>query len=223
MCCHCSRPISILQWLIFILGTIAFYGLALLVNDNIEVLAWVWVGIGWMVIIFNVFFEHHLIKLRAKFLPKDTLKSLQRSSNGGYMDDLSERSLESSMLLQNDDTEHLPAWCDVDLDHFVNVQRPWLSRLLVGGKPNRMQVSFWLDRQGQNLYLLILQMNLIFLGVYAALILLAFLPMLMNEYGPFRLTLYVVFATVSFPDPSTYNGTINISSASTHLIILFYS
>jgi hypothetical protein len=190
------------------------------VNDDIEVLAWVWVGIGWMVNIFNVFFEHHLIKLRDKFLPKDTLKSL---GNGGDMDDLSERSLESSTLLQNDDTEHLPAWCDVDLEHFVDVQRPWVSRLLVGGKPNRMQVSFWLDRQGQNLYLLILQMNLIFLGVYAALLLLAFLPMLRNEYGPFRLTLYVVLATVSFPNPSTYNGTLNVSSASTHLIILFYS
>jgi hypothetical protein len=203
MCSDCSRPISILQWLFFIVGTVAFYVLALLLNDNLEVLAWTWVGIGWGVFIFNIFFERHLIKLRTKFLPKDTLQSLQRSSNVGNMSTISEETCESSALLQTDETEHLPAWCDIDLEHFVDVQRPWLSRLLVGGKPNRMQVSFWLDRHGRHFYLLILQMNLIFLGVYAALILLAFLPMLKNEYGPFLLTLYLLLASVSFPNPLT--------------------
>jgi hypothetical protein len=197
----------ILQWLFFVVGTLAFYGLDLLLDDNIEVLAWIWVGIGWMVFIFNMFFEYHLIKLRAQFLPKDTLQSLQQSSTGRGRNSVSDESLESSMLLQTDETEteHLPAWCGVDLEHFVDVQRPWLSRRLVGGKPNRLQVSFWFDRHGQRFYLLILQMNLIFLGVYAALTLLAFLPVLKDKYGPFLFTVYVILATVSFPSPLTYN------------------
>jgi hypothetical protein len=223
MCSDCSRPILILQWLFFVVGTIAFYGLDLLLNDNIDILAWIWVGIGWMVFLFNIFFEHHLIKVRAQFLPKDTLNSLQRSSNGGDRNSVSEESLESSMLLQTDETEteHLPAWCSVDLAHFMNVQRPWLSRLLVGGKPNRLQVFFWLDRHGQRFYLLILQMNLIFLGVYAALTLLAFLPKQKNKYGPFLFTIYVILATVSCPHHRLKH---EISLASSHLYAVpFYS
>lgn len=161
-----------------------------------------------MVFLFNMFFENHLIKLRAQFLPKDTLIPLQQSSNGGGRNSVSEESLESSVLLQTDKTEaeHLPAWCSVDLEHYMDVQRPWLSRLLVGGKPNRLQVSFWLDRHGQRFYLLILQMNLIFLGVYAAITLLAFLPIQKNKYGPFVFTIYVILATVSFPNSSFYNA-----------------
>jgi Ca2+-binding EF-hand superfamily protein len=210
VCSYCSRPILILQWLFFVVGTMAFYGLDMLLNDNLDIMAWVWVGIGWMVFTFNLLFEHHLITVRDQFIPKGTLNSLQRSSNGEDRNSVSKESLESSVLLQTDETEteHLPAWCKVDLAHFMDVQRPRLSRLLVRGKPNRLQVSFWLDRHGQRFYLLILQMNLIFLGVYAALTLLAFLPIQKNKYGPFLFTIYVILATVSIPNPSTYNVTL---------------
>jgi hypothetical protein len=168
-----------------------FYGLALLLEGNIEVLAWIWVGFGWGVFIFNIVFEHHLIRLRNIFIPKDTLQTL--SSEGSI-------AIETSSLLGTDETGHLPKWCDVDLEHFMGVQRPWFVRMLVGGKPNRLQVSFWLDRRGQHFYLIIMQMNLIFLGVYASLTLQVFLPMLYNTYSLLLLTLYVVLAIVSSPN-----------------------
>jgi hypothetical protein len=50
----CSSAISSTQWLFVVEGILLFYGLALLSKDNIEVLAWIWVGFGWVVFILTV-------------------------------------------------------------------------------------------------------------------------------------------------------------------------
>jgi Ca2+-binding EF-hand superfamily protein len=87
----------------------------------------------------------------------------------------------------------LPAWCDINLDKYMESERSWLASLLVGGKPNRQQTKFWMDRRGPHCYLLILQTYLIFTGIYVGLLLVVFLPRMYEQYN---MSLFGLFLTM---------------------------
>jgi len=188
-------------WLWFAVGTILFYAFAYLVHDNMDILAWMWVGAGWCVYLFNVVFELHLVDLRRSFLPNRiasllyepdfVLESETGSSNGNGDDHTA-----SLALLGAEEAGALPAWCDVDPNRYLEYQRPWLVQKLVGGKPNRQQTLFWMDRHGPHLYYLILQMNLIFTGVYTGLLILAFIPDIAAQYSKTTLVIYCILALI---------------------------
>mmetsp|Transcript_11556 Transcript_11556/g.27977 ORF Transcript_11556/g.27977 Transcript_11556/m.27977 type:complete len:368 (+) Transcript_11556:1423-2526(+) len=87
--------------------------------------------------------------------------------------------------------DDLPAWCDIDIDHYRS-HRGWFSKCFVGGKPNRQQALFMMDQFGPSLYFILLQANLVYVGVYAGLLLLTFYPFAIEYYHFSIATVYVV-------------------------------
>lgn len=149
------------SWIFFAVTTIAYYLVCLSVEENEKVLVWTWVGMGWAVFLFNIVFERHLVQLRRAFAKPEP--------RGSQVD------TESTELLSS-----LPAWCQVDLEGYLE-SRSWLKRWLISGHPNRQQTLFWMDQKGPTFYLIILQVNLIFTGLYTAIHMLEFLPLMTKE------------------------------------------
>jgi Ca2+-binding EF-hand superfamily protein len=89
----------------------------------------------------------------------------------------------------------LPKWCTFDLQKFLK-RRPILARLFVGGAPNRQQAHYWMDREGPKFYISILQVDLIFTGIYVGLLMLEFLPFAYHEEARLLFALYVVAAVL---------------------------
>ena len=139
-------------------------------------------AIGWVVLFSNIIVERHLVYVRNQFIPKRFLG--KRSSSVGSRFNQQEQG-ETSYLVGNfygEDSDDLPAWCDIDIDHFRQKGRSWIAKCFVGGKPNRQQALFWLDSFGPSLYFILLQSNLVFTGVYAGLLLLTFYPYIFDIY-----------------------------------------
>jgi len=190
-------------WFLFALSTCAFFGMCLAVGRDIEIIAWLWVGIGWAVLLFNLAFEKHLVHLRNQFIPKKLLYKATdtrrfNSSIKGQGGDGSGPSTENTYLVGSfygTHGEDLPSWCDVDLDEYRR-KRNIFTKCLVGGKPNRQQSLFFMDSFGPSLYFILLQANLVFVGVYAGLHLLTFMPFIFEIYfWPLRV-LFVVLAAL---------------------------
>jgi Ca2+-binding EF-hand superfamily protein len=200
-------------WFCFACGTVAFYTLALLVRQDLWILAWVWIVVGWAVYLFNIVFERHLVKLRNMFLPRhilavmghtpvafrDELHQPQQVSSLVTHNSLLQSSTESTPLStdfrseQGESRQDLPFWCDFELSTF---HRSFLQKLFVQGKPNRQQVFFWMDRSGPACYQFILQLNLIFTGVYAGLLFLVFVPSVLAVHDIWLLVLYLFLAVL---------------------------
>jgi Ca2+-binding EF-hand superfamily protein len=168
-------------WVFFGVTATLFYGVAVVVHEKVEILGWIWVGIGWMVYLSNVVFAAHLVQLRNSFLPHSVLLSEHGSDEQTYF------------LESGGHAEHLPKWCTFDLQNFLE-KRPILARLFVGGAPNRQQAHYWMDRDGPKFYLSILQVDLIFTGIYVGLLMLEFLPFAHHKESRLIFALYVVAA-----------------------------
>ncbi|KAI2510392.1 Ca2-binding protein [Fragilaria crotonensis] len=83
----------------------------------------------------------------------------------------------------------LPGWCSVNLDQYL-LRRSWIKRVFVGGKPNRQDTLYWMDRLGPTVYLIILQSNMIFIGVDFACQVVYFIPA-MHEHA--STTVFVIY------------------------------
>lgn len=113
-----------------------------------------------------------------------------------YLPNPSDQSEESTNLLNGSAShgdDRLPRWCFVDLDKY-NQNRPWLAKYIVGGVPNRQQANFWMDRHGPKYFIALLQVNLIFAGIYAGLLLLEFIPFAYHEVSLSVFVLYTMLA-----------------------------
>lgn len=149
---------------------------------------------GWFVFGYNVYFERHLIQLRKVFASKDIF--LMAQGNG-----MTEQSLspdETTYLnglneYHNEGAHRLPAWCHIDLDTYIK-NRPWLTRYLVPGVPNRQQTLYWMDRKGPKFYMIILQANLIFIGLYTAMNLLGFLQYMYRSQNTVTFITYLILS-----------------------------
>lgn len=71
--------------------------------------------------------------------------------------------------------EALPLWCFLNYQKCLH-ERSSLSKWVVGGVPNRQQVLFWMDRHGPHFYTELLQAELLFAGIYGALLIIQFIP-----------------------------------------------
>lgn len=69
----------------------------------------------------------------------------------------------------------LPSWCFLDYEALLRT-RSFLARWLVGSVPNRQQALFWLDRHGPHLFIMFIQAELLFAGVYGAMLVIQFVP-----------------------------------------------
>jgi len=179
-------------WLCFAVATLVFYAFALAVRENMVILAWFWAATGWFVFLFNAVFEMHLIDLRRSFLPRRIDALLYESTPS--LHDNNERGCDFA-LLEEKGVDALPGWCDVDPEHYVNHERWWVTQKFVGGKPNRQQTLFWMDRHGPHIYMLILQVNLIFTGVHVGLLLLVFVPDILEDA---TLTISIIYCFFAF-------------------------
>ena len=87
--------------------------------------------------------------------------------------------------------ERLPGWCDVDLQ---TTQPSWFVRMIIGGRPDRQQVLFWFSQKGPILFINILQVQLLFTGIYLGLVFLHFLPFVLRTYSWFFAIVYLILA-----------------------------
>lgn len=186
-------------WMLFGIGIIVFFAICLLANRDVELISWIWVGLGWLVLIGNIRFEKHLVNVRNKFIPKNLLYSANELSSNLSItldDGKSEGATESTNLMDaydGPDTQNLPSWCDVDI-HEYRKRRNIILKWFVGGKPNRQQAMFLMDSFGPSLYFILLQANLVYVGVYAGLLLLSFGPFIYHIYPWPLSTLYTILA-----------------------------
>jgi len=181
-------------WLCFALATMLYYAFGAAVQEDMAILSWFWAGTGWCVLLFNAVFERHLERLRSSFLPSRIASMLYDFDPRSQSED--ERDWDFTLLEEQGGEGALPGWCNVDPDYYVESQRWWITQQLVGGKPNRQQTLFWMDRHGPQCYHLILQVNLIFTGVYAGLLILAFIPVILDQYSLTTLILYCLLSLI---------------------------
>ena len=141
---------------------------------------------AWVLYLFNVHFEQHLINLIKAYVPKDSYFAAgQRFPEN-----------ESSSLLADESSYSLlPDWCNVDLDQYL-ASRSWWNRHVVGGVPNRQQTFYWMDCKGPFFYQFLLQINLLFIGVYGAMQILEFVPHMYKEQPLYLFIIYVIVATL---------------------------
>jgi len=71
-----------------------------------------------------------------------------------------------------------------------------LAQFFAGGVPNRQQALYWMDRSGPRLYLFILQFDLLFVGIFAAIQFIQVGPYMRMEQPLWVFLLYVVLATL---------------------------
>ena len=176
---HLANAVKLDQWTLvfFVVAIVNYFVIGFLVEGNPSKLAWTWVVIAWIFYAFNLAFERHVIQLKRAFAAREPVTACGEKT---------------SQLL--DVEASLPAWCEVNLDKYMR-SRSWWNRLLVGGQPNRQQALYWMDRRGPKCYLVILQINLIFTGVYCAMQLMEFVPNMRSEQPNIFLA-YVVLAAL---------------------------
>jgi len=70
----------------------------------------------------------------------------------------------------------LPQWCHVDVDAHV-MERSWFMKSILGERTlNRQHAVYWFEHHGPESYQTILQINLVFIGIYCSLLFVGFLP-----------------------------------------------
>jgi len=175
--------VKILTWYFFGLSSSCFYILELLTDYNMDLLACLWVGMGYGYLIFERFFEHHLnTVLRAFASGAHLLLFMDGEEHDG--DDLiiaDDEPNEQTYLTSVNDPQaavakDLPQWCHVDVDAHV-MERSWFMKSILGEKTlNRQHAVYWFEHHGPESYQTILQINLVFIGIYCSLLFVGFLP-----------------------------------------------
>jgi Ca2+-binding EF-hand superfamily protein len=176
--------------IILAIGTVLFYLWSRVVDEDAELIAWSWLLVGWSNFFFNVFFEQHILKVRNQLVPEGSphLVALYNTT----IEDQQENAFKS--VSENDLT--LPGWCSVDHIKYLN-GRSWIKRVFAGGKPNRQDTLYWMDRLGPTIYLILLQSNMIFIGVDFALQMVFFLPTMYHGYITAKFVIYLLLVILS--------------------------
>lgn len=201
-------------------GVIGYYGFAMLVGGQVIVLAWTWVFCGFFVLGFNIYFEWYLVNLRDKFLPRKILElwnneedverdlseheynmsvgsliaelggngSFQMGEGSALLDHASNA---ESTYSNNMNRAEFPLWCDVDID---SVRHNWLVRKMIPGTPDRQQSLFWFSHKGPKVFVLILQIQLLFIGIFVGFVVLHYTPFIYRRDGIWMALLYLVLS-----------------------------
>lgn len=154
---------------------------------------------GWLVYAFNLFFERHLIEVRKMFLTKEMFLKARVDNKDDITTllDADETTYLNSLCDGKDPNNNLsmPLWTEIDIDEY-HAKRSWLVKYLVGGQASRQHSIYWMDRRGPKLYLLILQSNLLFLGIYAAMNFLGFFQFMYKEHSLVVFIAYMILASL---------------------------
>eukprot|EP00980_Cylindrotheca_fusiformis_P020327 scaffold7344_cov145-Cylindrotheca_fusiformis.AAC.25 len=201
-------------------GVVCYYGFAMLVGGKVIILAWTWVLCGFFVLAFNMYFEWYLVNLRDQFLPRRILqlwcneenreRNLTEEQYNMSISDLI-RQLEGNDNLQMEEGSslldnasnagssysnsmsraELPMWCDVDLG---SIRQSCFVRKLVRGIPDRQQALFWFSHKGPEVFILILQIQLLFIGIFVGFVVLHYAPFIYRHNGTWMTVLYLVLS-----------------------------
>ena len=152
----------------------------------LQILSWIWTAIGYFVFLFNTATEIHLFKIRAAFAPPLSIKK----SPDGLVEEI------SPSPLAGVSEGSLPDWCFIDLPQYIE-SRSSLSRFLSSGRiPNRIQALFLAGQNAPKLHLFYLRMNLVYNGLYCAMLAIVFLPVAYNAYTIEKFLIYLVLSVV---------------------------
>lgn len=146
-------------------------------------------------------YSHHLVKRHSWISEKSCKQSWLRESRedlaamdgaGGASEDTPlNDSFSNGGALES--LENLPAWCRIDIEEFRARKRTWLAKLLwPNAQPNRHDALFWTEKKGPFVSMLIVQINLVFTGVYVGLLVVVFYPIILDENGSAMLLLYML-------------------------------
>jgi len=89
----------------------------------------------------------------------------------------------------------LPAWCSIDLDSYLE-RRSKLIKRMCPHMPDRQHTLFWFECEGPHFHMLLLQINLIFIGLSCAILLLTFFPEVFKACSLSVFLMYVILAVV---------------------------
>lgn len=176
--------------LLLAFGTLLIYLWSLIVDENPIMLAWSWLGVSWVTFFLNVCFEQHILIVRNNLVPEGSphLAPLFNSMTND------EKETAFQAVSGNDLT--LPGWCSVNLDTYI-AKRSWVKKICVGGKPNRQDTLYWMDRLGPTIYLIILQINMLFIGIDCALQIVFFLPTMFQQASTAMFVTYLVLVLLA--------------------------
>lgn len=114
-----------------------------------------WVATGFILFFVGNFFDYHV---------QDLLHQLGATSR------MTQVNNEGGPLLPN----IMPAWTQINLDTF-HANRSWLGKCFGGkGAMSRQDALYWFGRNGPKLYMILFQVQLVFVAAYVALLLLTF-------------------------------------------------
>lgn len=151
---------------------------------------------------FNIHFEHHFILIRNALLPSHLsfrssalLRKPQPTANGNQHTEVTSLLDQEGFGLVGHDPS-LPSWCNVDMAEYTK-SRSWLKKFICGpNPPPSHHTLFWFERKGGKASVLILQLNLLGLGIYLAMLLLAFFPAIYKSHGIIMLVAYMIISMV---------------------------
>lgn len=115
---------------------------------------------GWIIFLLGTIFDFHLVKLLDAMVVTPSSPS----------------DMEGTQLLST--ASLFPAWTKVDLDTYLQKDRPllvqWFSSSKV--KPNRQDTLYWMEHGGPKLYQILFQIQMLFTSAYTSLLCLNLLP-----------------------------------------------
>ena len=167
------------SWAFFIFFSIVVYVIFIVLDERMEVFAWIWAGFGWLTLLSDIVLIRYLTKLRHSFavtLPR-TLDECKR--------------MEEQPLL--DSSYKLPGWCRIDMDAHL-AGRSWITKKLSPHKPNRQNACFWLERIGPEFHLYLFQIGLVFVGLYCAFLAVVIFPVIWSKFSLSLFMTYTVLA-----------------------------
>lgn len=204
--------VSVKSWFCVIAFTLMFYLISILLWFNVVALSIVWVAICWGVLVSNVVFENYLVRIRDAFaglnidLEHFSLRKSQIDFDASALKDLEAAAEETTAIVPNKQEksyqsangkeDNLPAWTKVDMDDFnersERQHKTILAKLLGFEKKNvhRQNSLYWFANNGPKLHIMILQLNLVYNGIYSSLLIMAFIPAMFEACST---TLFIVW------------------------------
>lgn len=187
-------------WYFFTILTLTFYVIEICSNYDTQILAWVWVCVGYCFLIIERFHERNLVNTVKKFcglegthileLFKAELKEEKKSKSSDV-----ELNGETTLLVKdNEDSLHLPAWCHIDFMDYMR-KRSWVKNLIIGEpKQNPQHALFYWEHYGPKSIRMYLQISQVFVGIYCALLLVVFFQIIREKYNLLGLLLFIIIS-----------------------------
>jgi len=187
-------------WYFFIVSTIIFYVIEALTNNS-EIIAWSWVFLGYLFLTFQRFFDRSLNHIVKAFVSLEGTHLLELLKKEEIIVNFESDEVEN--LIENESNEvlngsiekfRLPKWCHIDLDSYKKNRSIIMKLSKKEHNKNRKYLVYLFEEYGPKIYLIMFQVILVFIGIYCALLLVHFLPVIKQEHGTVFFLLYTFIA-----------------------------